>query len=82
MNKDFDETNLDQTYYLIQKNIGSNWVDRGRFNSEQEALKEADQLIHDDIAKNQKFIFRVIKIEELKLFKSHEKKPDNMLDVF
>lgn len=82
MNKDFDETNLEQTYYLVQKNIGSNWVDRGRFSSEQEALTEVNKLVQDDLANNQKFIFRVIKIEEIKLFKSREIKPDNMLDVF
>ena len=82
MNKDFDETTLDKTYFIVQKNIGSNWVDRSRFGSEQEALIEVQKQIQEDLTKNQKFIFRVIKIEEIKLFKSREIKPDNMLDVF
>ena len=82
MLKDFDETELDSSYYLVQKNVGSNWVDRGRFPSKQEAYSDVQKKVQEDIEKNNIFIYRVIMIEELILIKSKEKKPDDMLSAF
>ena len=82
MTKEVEKSDLQQTYYLIQKNIGSNWEARGRFTSKEEAITELDKKIAEETTKNDKFIYRLIKIEELALYKSKEKKPDDMLDVF
>ena len=82
MNKSYEETDINQSYFLIQKNIGSNWTDRGKYTSKEEALAELDKKIEDDMRQNNIFIYRLLKIDELKLIKSKEKKPDNMLDVF
>ena len=79
MLKELEVSNLGQIYYLIQKNIGSNWTDRGRFETEEDAIVKINELIKDDIEKNNKFIYRLIKINEIKLYKSLEKKPDDML---
>ena len=82
MLKELEETVLNQVYFVIQKNIGSNWEERGRFDTKIKAEEEINKLISIDIEKNNKFIYRLIKIEEIKLYKSKEKKPDSMLDVF
>lgn len=82
MSKEIEKTNLDQTYFLIQKNIGSNWVDRGKYKTQTEATEELEKNVETDKNKNDKFIYRLLKIEEIALYKSKEKKPDDMLDIF
>ena len=82
MPKEIEETPLNQEYYLIQKNIGSNWTDRGRYDSESEAKEVLDKQVDDDMNSNSKFIYRLIKIKEIILIKSKEKNPDDMLDYF
>lgn len=82
MSKEVEKTELNKTYFLIQKNIGSNWADKGKFDSESEAMKKIDEQIAEDVTKNNKFIYRLLRIEEIVLLKSKEKKPDNMLDIF
>ncbi len=82
MSKEVEKIDLNQSYYLIQKNIGSNWTDRGKYESESEALQNLNKLIEEDKSKNNKFIYRLVKIQEIVLLKSKEKKPDNMLDIF
>ena len=62
MPKEIEETPLNQEYYLIQKNIGSNWTDRGRYDSESEAKEVLDKQVDDDMNSNSKFIYRLIKI--------------------
>jgi len=82
MSKEVEKTDLNKSYFLIQKNIGSNWTDKGKFDIESDAIKNLDEQIAEDLAKNSKFIYRLLKIEEIVLIKSKEKKPDNMLDIF
>lgn len=82
MSKEVEQTDLDQKYFLIQKNIGSNWVDKGKYKTQEEARQVLEKSIETDISKNDKFIYRLLKIEELVLYRSKEKKPDDMLDIF
>ena len=60
MSKEIEKTELDQKYFLIQKNIGSNWVDRGKFKSDEMAIQELEKAIEGDISKNDIFFFRLI----------------------
>ncbi len=82
MSKEVEKSILDQKYYLVQKNIGSNWVDKGKYKTQIEATEELEKSVEVDKNKNDKFIYRLLKIEEIVLYKSKEKKPDDMLDIF
>ena len=76
-------TDLDQNYYRIQKNIGSEWVNKGKIKTKEEAILEVEKMIQAEIdSQNNKFIYRVIKIEEIRLYKSTEKRPQDMLEFF
>jgi hypothetical protein len=82
MLKEVEKIDLNQSYFLIQKNIDTDWVNRGKFSSEKEAMDEIERKINEDIKNNNKFTYRIIKIDEIKLFKSKEKKPEDMLEFF
>ena len=82
MEKNYEKIKINEGYYSIQKMIDSQWVDKAKHNNFDEAQRKIDELVLKDSNDFKKFQYRLIKTEEILLYKSIETKPEDVTDIF
>ena len=82
MDKNYEKIEINENYYRIQKLIDSQWIDKAKLNNQEQAQQKIDEFVLKDSKEFKKFQYRLIKVEEVVLYKSIETKPDDVTDIF
>lgn len=82
MSEKVNEKKLNEEYYLVQKRIQGDWVDKKKEKNEEKALETARKMAEEELAKKNDFSFRVIFVREVCSLTLEKDKPESMLDMF
>ena len=82
MNKHYKKLDLNESYFLVQKYIEAKWTNKVKKDNIEDATQKIEKIVEEDTKNFKHFRYRLIKVEEIVLYKSIEKKPDNVTDIF